>query len=82
MEGKQTHIGCVLCMCQAVCFLKVIPLGYLRDRLFRQSNWVVGFRNVWKRKKIGDKSLIVIAQVLHAIILAWKKGDTKKVFIY
>lgn len=67
-------------MCQAVHFLKVIPLGDLR--LFRQGNWVVVFRNVWKRKEIGDKSLTVIAQVLHVIILAWKNGDTKKVFIY
>lgn len=60
-------------MCQAVCFLKVISLGDLRDRLFRQSNWVVVFRIVWKRKETGEENITVIAQVLHVIILAWKK---------
>lgn len=61
----------------------MISLGFLKDRFFRQSNWVVMFRNVWKRKEIGDKNLTVIAQILHVIILAWKKrSDIKKVFLY
>lgn len=60
--GKLTFMGCVLGTCQAVCFLQAISLGGLRGRLLRQSNWVVVFRIIWKRKGIGDENIIVTAR--------------------
>lgn len=66
-------IACVLCMCQAVGFLRVISLGFLKDRFFRQSNWVVMFRNVWKRKEIGDKNLTVITSDLTCNYIGMEK---------
>lgn len=74
--------------CQAVCFLQVISLGGLRGRLFRQSNWVVVFRIIWKRKGTGDKNITVTRPSLsqpgltcNYLGIGEKRGDIKEVFI-
>lgn len=71
-KRRETHIDCMCAMHVPSSRLPESDFFRFPER-FRQSNWVVMFRNVWKRKEIGDKNLTVITSDLTCNYIGMEK---------